>query len=116
MVFEFNNMSSFAYFWCHSLTQDNEHYLTNNESDKEIIKAMETLENKTPIIEDTDSVDISKDPTIKREVKIGLTLSKDERTDLINLLKEFIDVFAWSYEDMPDINREIAQHTIPLIP
>ena len=41
---------------------------------------------------------------------------KQERTDLINLLKEFIDVFSWSYEDMPGINREIAQHTIPLIP
>ena len=116
MISEFNNMSSSPYSSCSSLSKDDEHCLTNDENDKEIIKAMETLKNKTPIIEDTETVDISKDPTIKREVKIGLTLNKEERTDLINLLKEFIDVFAWSYEDMPVINREITQHTIPLIP
>src|SRR6185437_11870342 len=115
MISEFNNMSSSPYSSYFSLSKDDEHCLTNDENDKEIIKVMETLENKTLIIEDTETVNISKDPTIKREVKIGLTLSKDERTDLINLVKEFIDVFAWSYEDMPGINREIAQHTIPLI-
>ena len=60
MICEFNNMSSFAYSSCHSLTQDDEHCLTNNESDKEIIKAMETLESKTPIIEDIETVEISK--------------------------------------------------------
>ena len=39
-----------------------------------------------------------------------------EIIELINLLTEFIDVFSWSYEDMPVISRDIAQHTIPLIP
>ena len=77
---------------------------------------METLKKKTPVIEETETIDIENDSTHKREVKIGLTLNKQERTDLINLLKEFIDVFAWSYEDMPGINREITQHTIPQIP
>ena len=116
MISEYNNISPSPYFLCFSLTKDDEHFLTNNEKDKEIIKAMEALEKKTPVIEETETVDISNDSTHKREVKIGLTLNKQKRTDLINLLKEFIDVFAWSYEDMPDIIREIAQHTIPLMP
>ena len=76
---------------------------------------MEEHENKTAVIEDTETVNISNDTTVK-EVKIGLTLSQDERKELINLLSEFVDVFAWSYQDMPGIDRDIAQHTIPLIP
>ena len=52
----------------------------------------------------------------KREVKIGLTLNPEERSILIATLKEFEDVFAWSYKDMPGIDREIAEHTIPLNP
>lgn len=49
-------------------------------------------------------------------VSIGLTFTQEERVALIHLLLEFIDVFAWSYQDMPGIDREIAQHTIPIIP
>ena len=35
-----------------------------------------------------------------------------KREDLKNLLIEFQEVFAWSYEDMPRIDPEIAQHHI----
>ena len=37
---------------------------------------------------------------------------KKERKDLQELLTEFQEVFAWSYEDMPRIDPEIAQHLI----
>ena len=35
---------------------------------------------------------------------------------MIDLLKEFQDVFAWSYADMPEIDPTIIQHHIPLLP
>ena len=38
-----------------------------------------------------------KDP---RLVQSGSTLSSEERERLVALLKDFKDVFAWSYEDM----------------
>lgn len=41
-------------------------------------------------------------------IKIGSTLNDKERKDLKELLKEFKEVFVWSYEDMPSINPEIA--------
>ena len=44
-------------------------------------------------------------------IKIGLTLNEKERKDLQEL-KEFQEVFAWPYEDMPRIDPEIAQHHI----
>ena len=45
-------------------------------------------------------------------IKIGSTLDEKERKDLKKLLTEFQEVFAWSYEDMPRIDPEIAQHHI----
>ena len=51
-----------------------------------------------------------------RLVQIGSTLSSEECECLIALSKDFKDVFAWSYKDMPRIDLEIVQHRIPLDP
>ena len=51
-----------------------------------------------------------------REITIGATLDEHERAQLKELLKEFVDVFAWSYVDMSDIDPEISQHEIPTLP
>ena len=47
-----------------------------------------------------------------RLIKIGLTLSEQERKDLKELIAKFQEVLAWSYEDMLGIDPEIAQHHI----
>ena len=41
---------------------------------------------------------------------ISESLSPTERQDLISLIKEYVDVFAWSYEDMPGLNPQVAMH------
>ena len=38
------------------------------------------------------------------------------RTRLIRFLKENLDVFAWSHEDMPDISPEVIQHKLNVDP
>ncbi|RDX68156.1 Retrovirus-related Pol polyprotein, partial [Mucuna pruriens] len=40
----------------------------------------------------------------------------DLRSKLIELLKEYVDVFAWSYQDMSGLDREIVEHKLPLLP
>ena len=45
-------------------------------------------------------------------IKIGSTLNKGERKDLKEILIEFQEVFAQSYEDMLGIDPEIAQYHI----
>ena len=68
-----------------------------------------------PLMDEITTVNVGteKDP---RLVQIGSTLSSEERERLVALLKDFKDVFAWSYEDMPGIDPEIVQHWIPLDP
>ena len=48
--------------------------------------------------------------------KIGMTLSPEMRTRLIRFLKENLDVFAWSHEDMPGISLEVIQHKLNVNP
>ncbi|GMP34651.1 hypothetical protein CsSME_00007433 [Camellia sinensis var. sinensis] len=68
-----------------------------------------------PIVDEIIPINVSteKDPHL---VQIGSTLSSEERERLVALLKDFKDVFTWSYEDMPGIDPEIVQHRIPLDP
>ena len=47
-------------------------------------------------------------------MKIGTTLSPATRKELIDLLQDYNDVFAWSYQDMPGLDTDIVVHQLPL--
>ena len=49
-------------------------------------------------------------------VQMGNTLTASKIDALVTLLKEFKEVFAWSYEDMPGINTDIVQYYISTDP
>ena len=51
-----------------------------------------------------------------KEVKVGSFMSSADRKDLVALLHEFCDVFAWSYQDMPGLERSVIEHRLPLKP
>ena len=51
-----------------------------------------------------------------KEVSIGALLDDDVKRKLIDLLKEYVDVFAWSYQDMPGLDTNIVEHHLPLKP
>ncbi|XP_030964682.1 uncharacterized protein LOC115985938 [Quercus lobata] len=51
-----------------------------------------------------------------KTTKIGTTLSPEMRTKLIKFLKENLDAFAWSHEDMPGISPEVIQHKLNVDP
>ena len=50
----------------------------------------------TPVSGSTELIDFGV-PDQPREIRIGSSLSPDERSGLIDLLKSYLDVFAWSY-------------------
>ena len=47
-----------------------------------------------------------------KTMRIGMTLSPEMRTRLIQFLKENLHVFAWSHEDMLGISPKIIQHKL----
>ena len=51
----------------------------------------------------------------RRELKIETMITLKEREELIVLLRDYVDVFAWSYEDMPGLDTNIVVHRVPLI-
>ncbi|RDX99209.1 hypothetical protein CR513_17756, partial [Mucuna pruriens] len=50
-----------------------------------------------------------------REFRIGKQVPLDLRMKLVELLKENVNIFAWSYQDMPGLDREIIEHRLPLL-
>lgn len=50
----------------------------------------------------------------KKEVKIGAALDEDAKKRLIELLRKYVDMFAWSYQDMPGLDTDIVVHRLPL--
>ena len=51
-----------------------------------------------------------------RMVKISRSLTAEQRSRDIKLLKEHVDVFAWSYEELRTYDTSIIQHKVPLKP
>jgi len=52
---------------------------------------------------------------IPQKVNLGLGFSPFERTSFIKILKKYMDVFAWSYDDLKSFDTSIIQHTIPML-
>ena len=72
-----------------------------NEINKQLKKKIEHVESTF----ETLNLENNENPCL---IKIGSTLNEKERKDLKELLIEFQEVFAWSYEDMLGIDPEIA--------
>jgi len=68
-----------------------------------------------PHQEDVEVINLG-DKNEKKEVKIGTGMTKEIQGQLCALLREFRDIFAWSYQDMPGLDPNIVQHKLPLKP
>ena len=49
-------------------------------------------------------------------VIISLNLNLEEESALIQVLKEYKDTFAWTYEDMPGLDPALVEHRLPIKP
>ena len=66
------------------------------------------------ILEDLNRGNERSKPNIE-EIEV-INIPKDMKDELIALLKEFKEIFAWSYQDMLRLNTEIVVHRIPVKP
>ena len=51
-----------------------------------------------------------------KTTRIGMTLSPEMRSMLVQFLKENLDVFARSHEDMPSISPRVIEHKLNVNP
>ena len=72
------------------------------EKEKEKVEALEIVEL------------VNKEPT--KTTRVGITMSIDTKKKLVQFLKENLDIFAWSHEDIPSISMEIIQHKLDVDP
>ena len=49
----------------------------------------------------------------KKEVKVGANLEPSVKKHLTQLLYDYVEVFAWSYEDMSGLDADIVVHRLP---
>ena len=68
----------------------------------------------TTVYGSTELIDFSV-PDQPRKIRIGSSFSPDERSGLIDLLRSYLDVFSWSYEDIPGLDPTIVQHHLPIL-
>ena len=49
----------------------------------------------------------------RKEVKIGANLEHGFKKRLIQMLHDYVDIFAWSYEYMSGLDTDIVVHRMP---
>jgi len=92
------------------------------QSDSDLwIKHLNTLwdihfEQRVPPTEDKVTQINLRDEANPNPIFISESLSPSETEDLIHLIREYKDVFAWNYEDMPGLNPQIDMHRLNINP
>ena len=65
--------------------------------------------------EDWKYVDVKMNNGKVRQMKMGFKLEEKEIKEYSDLIDEFSDTFAWSYDEVKGIPREMLEHRIPLV-
>jgi hypothetical protein len=74
------------------------------------------VEGNMETIAETIPINISRTPGVMENVFVEADCSPKEIQIYTDLFKEFHDIFAWSYEEMPCINPRIVEHKIMTYP
>jgi hypothetical protein len=67
-----------------------------------------------PSTDPLEEIDIG-DGKTPRPTFVNKTLETDPRDEMIGLLKEYSDCFAWNYTEMSGLSREIIEHRLPIM-
>ncbi|XP_075077131.1 uncharacterized protein LOC107803507 [Nicotiana tabacum] len=79
-------------------------------------KEIEQLESqKKPNLEETKVVNLRNKEDVK-ETRISIHLEANQKEKMIELLRQYVDMFAWSYDDMPGLSTDIISHRLPTNP
>ena len=87
-----------------------------DEADEEIKRGLDQFENKPkPNLGETEVFNLGTPEEVK-EIKISIHVDRTIRDDIIQVLIEYKDVFAWSYDYMPGLSADLVVHKLPIHP
>ena len=93
---------------------DNEEDMKDDDLPPDLLRLVEQDESQLlPHQKITEAVNLGIEEE-RKEVKIETTLSPTIRKELIDLLQDYNDVFAWSYQDMLGLDTDIVVHRLLL--
>ncbi|XP_070003042.1 uncharacterized protein [Nicotiana sylvestris] len=82
----------------------------------EDVREVENFENKPKSnLDETGAINLEDAKTIK-ETCISIHLSPSEKEEYTRFLKEYEDIFSWSYDDMTGLSTSIVAHKLPTNP
>jgi hypothetical protein len=47
---------------------------------------------------------------------VNANLMPEQKAEVCDVLREFIDCFAWSYTEMPGLSLDLVEHRLPIKP
>jgi hypothetical protein len=100
------------------LQQRREHYRAHKNDMCEAIEDFDDLSKlgqRFTSADPLEQVDIG-DGTIPRLTFVNKNLDPLFKSDLIKLLKEYVDCFAWNYNEMPSLSRDLVEYCLPIKP
>ena len=62
--------------------------------------------------EELEEINLGSGSQESRPILISANLTEKEKSELVLLLKEFKDVFAWDYSEMPRLDPGLIAHTL----
>jgi len=68
-----------------------------------------------PTVDKVIQINLGNEANSKR-IFISENLSLSEKEDLICLIQEYINIFAWNYEDMPRFGPQVVMHRLNINP
>ncbi|XP_070023214.1 uncharacterized protein [Nicotiana sylvestris] len=96
---------------CNGTTQKTDIDLDENDIPDEIVKEVENFENRPKSnLDETEIISLGDAENVK-ETRNSVPLSLSEKEENIELLKEYEDIFAWSYDDMTGLSMSIEEVT-----
>ncbi|GMP78570.1 hypothetical protein CsSME_00034472 [Camellia sinensis var. sinensis] len=84
---------------------------------QEVRPAPECLQDgPRPQKQELEEINIAFEGEPRRPIFICKDLPAEQRGPLIELIKKYSDVFAWTYEEMPGLDKDVTMHRLNVIP
>ena len=79
------------------------------EKDEEVITEKDA---QVVVEEELEEIDLGSGSQESKPISISANLTEKEKSELVLLLKEFKDVFAWDYSEMLGLDPRLIAHTL----